>query len=48
MKKENVIRLFQDKKVRVHWDDEKEKWFFSIIDVVKVLTNNDHQSVRNY
>lgn len=48
MSKEKAIRLFQDKKVRVHWDQDKEKWFFSIVDVVAVLTENDFQSARNY
>lgn len=48
MKKEKAIRLFQDKKVRVHWDEEQEKWFFSIVDVLAVLTDNDHQGARNY
>ncbi len=40
MTKENAIKLFQDKKVRVHWDSEAEKWYFSIIDVIEVLTEN--------
>lgn len=40
MKKEKAIRLFQDKKVRVHWDEAQEKWFFSIVDVVAVLTES--------
>ncbi len=40
MTKENAIRLFQDKKVRVHWDEDKEKWFFSIVDIVGILTES--------
>ncbi|HOI18420.1 MAG TPA: BRO family protein [Candidatus Woesearchaeota archaeon] len=48
MGKNKSIKLFQDKKVRVHWDQDKEKWFFSIVDVVAVLTENDFQSARNY
>jgi len=40
MTKENAIKLFQDKRVRVHWDEEQEKWFFSIVDIVGVLTNS--------
>lgn len=40
MKKETAIRLFQDKKVRVHWNEDQEKWYFSIIDVVGVLTES--------
>ncbi|MBS3122131.1 Bro-N domain-containing protein [Candidatus Woesearchaeota archaeon] len=46
MNKENAIRLFQDKKVRVLWDDEREKWYLSIIDVVEVLT--DSPNPRKY
>jgi hypothetical protein len=48
MNKENAIRLFQDQKVRVSWDDKAEKWYFSIVDVVSILTNNDFQGARNY
>ena len=48
MTKENAIKLFQDKKVRVHWDDEQEKWYFSVIDIVAMLTENDFQGARNY
>jgi len=40
MNKKNSIRLFNNKKVRVHWDDEKEKWYFSIIDIIEILTDN--------
>ena len=40
MNKENAIRLFQDKRIRVQWDEDQEKWFFSIIDVIEVLTEN--------
>ena len=49
MKEKNRIQLFQKQKVRVHWDDEQEKWYFSIIDVVEVLTEQkSHQGARNY
>ena len=44
----NAIKLFNDKKIRVEWDSDKEKWFFSIIDIVTVLTDNDFQGARNY
>jgi hypothetical protein len=40
MKKENAIRLFQDQKVRVLWDEEQEKWYFSIVDVIAILTES--------
>jgi hypothetical protein len=45
-KMKNKIQLFQEQKVRTHWDEEKEKWFFSIIDVVAILT--DSQRPRKY
>ena len=49
MKKENAIKLFQEQRVRTHWDEEQEKWFFSIIDVIAILTEqNDFQGARNY
>ena len=34
------IKLFEDKQVRTYWDERKEQWFFSIVDVVEVLTNS--------
>jgi len=34
------IKLFETKKVRSHWDDNQEKWFFSIIDVIEILTDS--------
>ena len=40
MEKHNKIQLFQDRKVRTLWDDEKEKWYFSITDVVAILTES--------
>jgi sulfur relay (sulfurtransferase) DsrC/TusE family protein len=43
------LKLFEDKKVRIHWDQDKEQWYFSVIDVIAVLTDqNDYQSARNY
>ena len=32
------IQLFEDRQVRSHWDAEQEKWYFSIVDVVAILT----------
>ncbi len=49
MSKQNKIQLFQKQKVRTHWDAEKEIWYFSIIDVVAILTEQkDYQGARNY
>ena len=42
------LQIFEEKKVRTVWDDEQEKWYFSIVDVVTVLTDNDYQGARKY
>ena len=36
----NEVKLFEQQKVRTHWDEEKQKWFFSIIDVIEILTGS--------
>jgi hypothetical protein len=38
---QETIKIFEEKKVRTVWDDEKEQWYISIIDVIEVLTNSD-------
>ncbi len=49
MTKKNEIKIFEEKKVRTVWDIEQEKWYFSIIDVVAVLTDQSgYQGARNY
>jgi DNA-damage-inducible protein D len=40
MTKDTAIKLFEDKKVRTLWDAEQEKWYFSIIDVIEILTGS--------
>lgn len=40
MTKREALKLFEDRKVRTVWDDEQEKWYFSIVDVVAVLTDS--------
>ena len=43
------VKLFEEKKVRTVWDDEQEKWYFSVVDVVGVLTDQpDTEHSRNY
>ncbi|HXB95687.1 MAG TPA: hypothetical protein VNU70_11025 [Puia sp.] len=32
------IKLFESKKIRRHWDSEKEKWYLSVVDIIEVLT----------
>ena len=48
MTKKQAIQLFQERKVRTVWDDEQEKWYFSIVDVVSVLTDSNYQTARKY
>ena len=45
---ENKIKLFEDKKVRVAWNQDEEDWYFSIVDVVSVLIESDYQNARLY
>ena len=45
----NDIQKFENKQIRSHWDSEQEKWYFSIIDIIAVLTEQtDYQTARNY
>lgn len=46
MTKKLALQLFQEQKIRTVWDDEAEKWYFSVVDVVAVLT--DSTDPRNY
>ena len=49
MTQQEVIKVFEDKKVRTIWDEKQEKWYFSIIDIIRVLTyQDDFQGARNY
>lgn len=34
------IKLFEEKKVSTYWDEKEEQWYFSIIDIVEILTNS--------
>ena len=36
----NDVKLFESKKVRSHWDVEQEFWYFSVIDVIEILTDS--------
>ena len=42
MTKREVSKLFEDRKIRTIWDDKEEKWYFSIVDVVAVLTDSEN------
>jgi len=46
MKKENSIILFHQKQVRRHWDEEQELWYFSVVDVIEILS--DSKRPRKY
>ena len=49
MTKKHLIQLFQERKVRTVWDDQAEKWYFSIVDVCGVLTDQpDYDGAKNY
>jgi prophage antirepressor-like protein len=42
MTKETAIKLFEDKKIRTHWDEQIEEWYFSVVDVVEILTESSN------
>jgi hypothetical protein len=49
MKKDTSIKLFEEKKVRSLWNEEQEKWYFSVIDIVAVLTEQtDYKKAQSY
>ena len=46
---QNKLKLFNDRKIRTAWDEEREEWFFSVVDVVAVLTDSpDYLTGRKY
>jgi hypothetical protein len=49
MTKETAIKLFEQKQIRSLWNEDEEKWYFSIVDVVQVLTDqSEFQAARKY
>lgn len=48
MEESNSLKLFEDRNIRVGWNEEKEEWYFSVVDIVAVLTDSDYQKSRNY
>ena len=48
MTKQPSLQLFEQRKVRTVWDDEAEKWYFSVVDVIEVLMDSDYQAARKY
>ena len=45
MKKENAVRIFEHKQVRTHWDENLEKWYFAIVDVIAILSDSSNPQV---
>ena len=41
MTQKQSLKLFEERNVRTIWDDTQEKWYFSVVDVIQVLTEND-------
>lgn len=49
MSEQNKIQLFEDQPIRTAWDEEREEWYFSVVDVVQTLTEQpDFQTARKY
>ena len=49
MDNNDKIQIFEDKKIRTAWNEETEEWYFSVVDVVEVLTDQpNYQGARNY
>jgi len=46
---EEKVQLFESQQVRTAWDEQSEKWWFSVLDIIVLLTNQaDYKKVRNY
>ena len=52
MDENNSIQLFEDRKIRTAWDEEQEEWYFSVVDVIAVLTDSsnptDYRATSHY
>lgn len=42
------LKIFEDKKIRAQWNEIEEDWYFSVVDIVSILTDNDYQTARKY
>lgn len=40
MTQKDAIKLFEERKIRTVWDEDQEKWYFSVVDIVSVLTDS--------
>ena len=45
---EKKIKVFESRQIRTHWNAEEEEWYFSVVDIVAVLTDSNYQNARNY
>jgi hypothetical protein len=45
---ENKVQIFEKQQIRSVWDEEQEKWWFSVVDIVAILTDSDYQNARKY
>ena len=45
---ENKIKVFESRQIRTHWNAEEEEWYFSVVDIVAVLTDSNYQNARDY
>ena len=49
MTQKQTLQIFEDRKIRIVWDSEQEKWYFSIVDVIEVLAGSkDYTTARKY
>ena len=48
MSERDRIKLFEERSVRTAWNDEAEKWWFSVVDICAILTDSEYQTARNY
>ena len=45
---QNYIKIFEQKKIRSVYDEEKDTWYFSVVDVISILIERDYQTARKY
>ena len=48
MEENSSLKIFEDKNIRVVWNDEEENWYFSVVDIVATLTDSDYKTGRKY
>ena len=42
------IKVFEDKKIRTQWNEQEEDWYFSVVDIVGILTDKEYDDARKY